>query len=63
MAASMFISFVCAGILGAFVPLWLKIFNIDPAIASSVIVITLVDVIGFFTFLWFATLWIPGIIT
>jgi len=37
--------------------------KIDPAIASSVIVITLVDVIGFFSFLWFATLWIPGINT
>ena len=61
MAASMFITFVFAGILGAYVPLGLKALNIDPAIASSVIVITLVDVIGFFSFLWFATMWIPGI--
>jgi len=61
MAASMFVSFVIAGILGAYVPLGLKAVKIDPAIASSVIVITLVDVIGFFSFLWFATMWIPEI--
>ncbi len=61
MAASMFVSFVSAGFLGAYVPLALKSLKIDPAIASSVIVITLVDVIGFFSFLWFATIWIPEI--
>jgi magnesium transporter len=61
MAASMFVTFVFAGILGAYVPVGLKALKIDPAIASSVIVITLVDVIGFFSFLWFATMWIPGI--
>jgi len=60
-AAAMFVSFVLAGILGACVPLALKAVKIDPAIASSVIVITAVDVIGFFSFLWFATMWIPGI--
>jgi len=61
MAASMFVTFVFAGILGAYVPLGLKAVKIDPAIASSVIVITLVDVIGFFSFLWFASMWIPEI--
>jgi magnesium transporter len=61
MAASMAVSFAAAGVLGAYVPLWLKAFRIDPAIASSVIVITLIDVIGFFSFLGFATLWIPEI--
>jgi magnesium transporter len=53
---SMFVSFVSAGILGTTVPMVLKKFNIDPAVASSVIVITLVDIIGFFSFLWFAEL-------
>jgi len=57
--AAMFVSFVLAGLLGACVPLALKAVKIDPAIASSVIVITTVDVIGFFSFLWFATMWIP----
>lgn len=55
-SASMFISFISAGILGTSVPMILKKANIDPAIASSVVVITLVDIIGFFTFLWFAEL-------
>ncbi|CAA6811739.1 MAG: Unknown protein [uncultured Sulfurovum sp.] len=51
---SMFVSFVCAGVLGATVPMLLKKLSLDPAIASSVVVITLVDIIGFFSFLWFA---------
>lgn len=51
---SMFVSFVFAGILGTTVPILLKRIGFDPAIASSVIVITLVDIIGFFSFLWFA---------
>lgn len=53
---SMFVSFVSAGLLGTTVPMFLKKINIDPAVASSVIVITLVDIIGFFSFLWFAEL-------
>jgi len=51
---SMFVSFVFAGILGTTVPILLKRVGFDPAVASSVIVITLVDIIGFFSFLWFA---------
>ena len=61
MAAAMLVTFVFAGILGAYVPFMLKAMKIDPAIASSAIVITLIDMIGFFSFLWFATMWIPGI--
>jgi len=53
---SMFVSFVFAGVLGAIVPMLLKKVGFDPAIASSVVVITLVDIIGFFSFLWFAEL-------
>lgn len=55
-ALSMFVSFVSAGILGAGIPMVLKKVNLDPAVASSVVVITLVDIIGFFSFLWFAEL-------
>jgi len=51
---SMFISFVSAGILGALVPMGLKKLKLDPAVASSVVVITSVDIIGFFSFLWLA---------
>ncbi len=53
---SMFVSFLSAGVLGSSIPMVLKKANLDPAIASSVIVITLVDIIGFFSFLWFAEL-------
>lgn len=58
MGGSMAFSFVCAGLLGAGVPYLLKRLNIDPAVASAVIVITLVDVIGFFSFLWLASLFL-----
>jgi magnesium transporter len=51
---SMFVSFISAGVLGVSVPMVLKKVNLDPAVASSVVVITLVDIIGFFSFLWFA---------
>jgi len=53
---SMFVSFISAGILGASIPMVLKKVNLDPAVASSVVVITLVDIIGFFSFLWFSQL-------
>lgn len=56
MALAMFISFLCAGIIGAGTPVLLKRVGIDPAVASSVIVITLVDIIGFFSFLGLAEL-------
>lgn len=54
MALSMFISFFSAGLLGAGTPVVLRRVGVDPAIASSVIVITLVDIIGFFSFLGLA---------
>ena len=53
---SMWVSFISAGLLGAVVPMLLKKVHLDPAVASSVVVITLVDIIGFFSFLWFAEL-------
>jgi magnesium transporter len=52
--ASMFVSFVLASLLGTTIPIVLKRMGFDPAVASSVIVITLVDIIGFFSFLGFA---------
>lgn len=54
MALAMFISFLSAGLLGAGTPVLLRRVGIDPAVASSVIVITLVDIIGFFSFLGLA---------
>ena len=50
-AASMVLNMIVAGLFGILVPVSLKKFNIDPAIASSVFVTTITDVIGFLSFL------------
>ena len=48
---SMVLNMIVAGLFGILVPITLKNFNIDPAIASSVFVTTITDVIGFLSFL------------
>ena len=48
---SMILNMIVAGLFGILVPISLKKFNIDPAIASSVFVTTITDVIGFLSFL------------
>ena len=48
---SMILNMIVAGLFGILVPVSLKRFNIDPAIASSVFVTTITDVIGFLSFL------------
>ena len=48
---SMVLNMIVAGLFGILVPISLKKFNIDPAIASSVFVTTITDVIGFLSFL------------
>ena len=55
---AMIINLVIAAFAGAFIPLLLKQFNIDPAIAGSVILTTVTDVVGFMTFLGLATLYL-----
>jgi magnesium transporter len=50
-AVSMVLNMMVAGLFGILVPVTLKKFNIDPAIASSVFVTTITDVIGFLSFL------------
>ena len=45
-----------AAVVGTLVPIALKTFRVDPAIASSVIITTFTDVCGFFSFLGLATL-------
>ena len=47
---------VVAAVVGTLVPVALKTFRVDPAIASSVIITTFTDVFGFFSFLGLATL-------
>ena len=48
---AMVLNMIVAGLFGILVPVSLKKFNIDPAIASSVFVTTITDVIGFLSFL------------
>ncbi len=55
-AASMVISMVAAGIAGSLVPITLSRLGQDPAVASSIVLTTVTDVVGFFSFLGIATL-------
>jgi len=48
---SMVVTMIVAGLFGIVVPITLKKMDIDPAIASSVFVTTITDVIGFVSFL------------
>jgi magnesium transporter len=54
-ALSMIINLLVAGFFGASVPLFLKKLDVDPAIGSTVILTTVTDVVGFFSFLGLAT--------
>ena len=55
-ALSMLINLVMAGFFGATIPLLLKKMDVDPAIGSTVILTTVTDIVGFFSFLGLATL-------
>ncbi len=45
-----------AGFFGSVIPLFLKRIGVDPAIGSTVILTTVTDVVGFFSFLGLASL-------
>ncbi|KZM48603.1 magnesium transporter [Labrenzia sp. OB1] len=51
------INMLFAGLSGLLIPIALDRLNVDPAIASSVFVTTVTDVVGFFAFLGIAALW------
>jgi magnesium transporter len=53
---SMIVNLVVAGLAGTLIPLTLERRGIDPAVASSVLLTTVTDVVGFFTFLGLATI-------
>jgi len=55
-AAAMVINLVTAGLAGSTLPLLLKRMDIDPALAGSVVLTTVTDVVGFLSFLGLATL-------
>lgn len=58
LAAAMIVNLVVAALAGILIPISLNRMNIDPALASSVFVTTVTDVIGFFAFLSFATIFL-----
>ena len=57
-AAALMINLVCAALAGFSIPLALQRPGIDPALAGSVILTTVTDVVGFMAFLGLATLFL-----
>ncbi len=56
-AAAMVVNMISAALAGILIPILLDRFEIDPAVASSVFVTTVTDVVGFFAFLGLAAWW------
>lgn len=56
-AAAMMVNMVTASVAGIMIPLVLDRFGADPAVASSVFVTTVTDIVGFTAFLGLATWW------
>ena len=54
--SSMILAMVLAGLAGALVPMGLTRLGQDPAVASSIVLTTVTDIAGFFSFLGIATL-------
>ena len=54
-ACAMVINLFVAGLFGVLIPLGLEKAGVDPAVASSVFLTTITDVVGFFAFLGLAT--------
>ena len=57
-AAALLINLISSVVAGIFVPLVLRRFEQDPAIAGSVVVTTVTDVVGFVSFLGLATIFL-----
>jgi len=55
-AAAMVINLMAAALAGATLPVLLRACNIDPALAGSVALTTITDVVGFLSFLGLATI-------
>ncbi len=55
-AASMVMAMIAAGFAGALIPIMLTRFGQDPATSSSILLTTVTDVAGFFSFLGIATI-------
>ena len=57
-ALAMIINLVIAGLVGTLIPISLNKLNIDPALASGVILTTITDVFGFLSFLGLASIFL-----
>ncbi|MCW8933284.1 MAG: magnesium transporter [Gammaproteobacteria bacterium] len=57
-AAALIINLIFAAASGVAIPIILKKFHIDPAIAGSVILTTITDIVGLFAFLGLATIFL-----
>ncbi|MEK7840586.1 MAG: magnesium transporter, partial [Pseudomonadota bacterium] len=58
LALAMVINLVFAALSGVIIPVLVRRFGVDPAVASGVILTTVTDVVGFFAFLGLATLFL-----
>ena len=58
LALAMILNIVIAGLSGILIPIGLNKLGIDPAIASTVFLTTITDVVGFFSFLGLAALFL-----
>ena len=56
--AAMIINMVVAGLSGTLIPMTLERIGVDPAVASSVFLTTVTDVVGFFAFLGLAAVFL-----
>ncbi len=57
-AFAMMVNMIAAGLAGAILPIIMKKLKIDPALAGSVILTTITDVVGIFAFLGTATIFL-----
>jgi magnesium transporter len=57
-ATALTINLLLAASAGVLIPLTLKRFGFDPALASGIFLTTVTDVMGFFTFLGLATVFL-----
>jgi len=55
---AMVVNLLAAALAGIFIPLTLNRMGFDPAVASTVFVTTVTDVVGFFSFLGLASIWL-----
>lgn len=56
------LNMICAGVAGVFIPIVMHIIKFDPALASPILVTTLMDTLGYFFYLGLATLLISNLL-